>query len=260
MAFARQPIQGKIVKRTDQSELPPLPGKSRICECEEYAYTDEDMRAYAGAVRKAERQRIESELAALYDLLSIGAAAREPHVLLHNVENVKRRAECLSVVEREFFMVAGEPDEDFSDGEPADECLLRWGADAASYVEQFRIALDRIRPAVGADDAKALQADCSNCGGFGSVTGDHPDIQCSVCAGTGKVAPQTAEPVVRYCPGCGSIGPVSGEYKNCCPDGDEARVIPKALAEKCRDTFQVAILAMLAEQAANDAPLNGPVK
>jgi len=62
-----------------------------------------------------------------------------------------------------------------------------------------------------------------------------------------------SEPLVRYCPGCGSIGPVEAQYRDCCPDGDEARLIPQALAEKCRDTFQVAIKAMMADAAANDS-------
>ncbi len=54
-------------------------------------------------------------------------------------------------------------------------------------------------------------------------------------------AAQQGEPLVRYCPGCGSIGPVEAKYRDCCPDGNEARLIPQALAEKCRDTFRIAI-------------------
>lgn len=59
----------------------------------------------------------------------------------------------------------------------------------------------------------------------------------------------SAEPVVRYCPGCGSIGPVSAGYANCCPDGNQARMIPRALAEKCHDIFMIAVKAMMAESA-----------
>ncbi|MGE8688581.1 MAG: hypothetical protein ACN6PJ_15665 [Achromobacter sp.] len=67
-------------------------------------------------------------------------------------------------------------------------------------------------------------------------------------------APQaSAEQLVRYCPGCGSIGPVEEKYRDCCPDGDEARMIPAALAEKCRDTFNIAVKAMLTDAAANDS-------
>lgn len=55
---------------------------------------------------------------------------------------------------------------------------------------------------------------------------------------------ESEEPTVRYCPGCGSIGPVESKYHNCCPDGNEARAIPQKLAEKCRDTFLMAIRLM----------------
>ncbi len=69
-----------------------------------------------------------------------------------------------------------------------------------------------------------------------------------------NAAPQaSAEALVRYCPGCGSVGPIEGEYRDCCPDGNEARMIPAALAEKCRDTFKIAVRTLLAEVAANDA-------
>lgn len=61
------------------------------------------------------------------------------------------------------------------------------------------------------------------------------------------------EPLVRYCPGCGSIGAVETKYRDCCPDGNEARMIPQALAEKCRATFRLAIKAAMADAAANDA-------
>lgn len=58
-----------------------------------------------------------------------------------------------------------------------------------------------------------------------------------------------AEPLVRYCPGCGSIGPVETQYRDCCPDGSEARLIPQPLAEKCRHTHRVAVKAMMANTA-----------
>jgi hypothetical protein len=66
-------------------------------------------------------------------------------------------------------------------------------------------------------------------------------------------APQaSADPLARYCPGCGSVGPVGDEYRDCCPDGNQARMIPARLAEKCRDTFRLAIQTLLADAAAND--------
>ncbi|AZS78561.1 hypothetical protein ELS24_08975 [Achromobacter spanius] len=63
----------------------------------------------------------------------------------------------------------------------------------------------------------------------------------------------SAEPLARYCPGCGSVGPVGDEYRDCCPDGNQARMIPARLAEKCRDTFRLAIQTLLADAAANDS-------
>jgi hypothetical protein len=69
----------------------------------------------------------------------------------------------------------------------------------------------------------------------------------------------TDEPVVRYCPGCGSMGPVEAKYRDCCPDGDEARAIPTALPEKCSLTFKVALKSMLADSAAN-APSAQPAQ
>ncbi len=66
----------------------------------------------------------------------------------------------------------------------------------------------------------------------------------------------SAEPLVRYCPGCGSVGPVGDGYRDCCPDGGEARTIPAPLAEKCRDTFKIAVKALRADAAANEAMAN----
>jgi hypothetical protein len=65
---------------------------------------------------------------------------------------------------------------------------------------------------------------------------------------------QASEPLVRYCPGCGSVGPVVAEYLDCCPDGNEARMIPETLARKCRDVFRIAIDSTLAVQAMEPRP------
>lgn len=60
------------------------------------------------------------------------------------IENAKRFSDHLSAIEGEFFMVPGEPDEDYPDDEPDDECLVnRWGSTTEEYVEQFRSALGR---------------------------------------------------------------------------------------------------------------------
>ncbi len=66
-------------------------------------------------------------------------------------------------------------------------------------------------------------------------------------------APVAGEALARYCPGCGSVGPVGDEYRDCCPDGNQARMIPARLAEQCRDTFRLAIKSLLADAAANDS-------
>lgn len=63
-----------------------------------------------------------------------------------------------------------------------------------------------------------------------------------------QAATPGAEPLVRYCPGCGIVGPVEGEYLDCCPDGNEARMIPEALARKCHDTFRLAVDGAILEQ------------
>lgn len=67
-------------------------------------------------------------------------------------------------------------------------------------------------------------------------------------------AASQSEPLVRYCPGCGSIGPVESKYRDCCPDGNEARMIPEPLAEKCRDTFKIAVEHLVAAQRQEAVP------
>jgi hypothetical protein len=51
------------------------------------------------------------------------------------------------------------------------------------------------------------------------------------------------EPMARFCPGCGSVGPVPEKYRDCCPDGDKARMIPEPLARHCHDLFHLALSA-----------------
>lgn len=59
--------------------------------------------------------------------------------------------------------------------------------------------------------------------------------------------PAQAEPMVRFCPGCGSVGPVPDEFKDCCPDGGRARMIPEPLANQCRDLFRLALDSAIAQ-------------
>jgi len=57
-----------------------------------------------------------------------------------------------------------------------------------------------------------------------------------------KNAVAPAEPMARFCPGCGAVGPIDKtKYIDCCPDGNNARMIPAGLAEKCHDLFQLAL-------------------
>ncbi len=63
-----------------------------------------------------------------------------------------------------------------------------------------------------------------------------------------------SETLIRYCPGCGSVGTVEGNYRDCCPDGGRARMIPEPLAKQCRDTFRLAINAVCASPQPVIAP------
>ena len=65
-----------------------------------------------------------------------------------------------------------------------------------------------------------------------------------VAAQAGHAAP--SEELARFCPACGSVGDVGPAYRDCCPDGNEARLIPKRLAEKCHELFKVALSTMRA--------------
>jgi len=80
-------------------------------------------------------------LTQIYDLFGIGSEARSTQTLMVCLRNTRRFADMLHAVEREFFMVPGDPDDDYPDDEPDDECLLNcWGSTVEQYVEQFRAA------------------------------------------------------------------------------------------------------------------------
>lgn len=90
----------------------------------------------------------ESELVEVYEAFGIGANARDIKTLMVNIRNVRRFAEYLAAIEREFFMVPGEPSDEPEDigCEPEDECLLnKWGSTKDEYVEQFRSALSTLQ-------------------------------------------------------------------------------------------------------------------
>lgn len=84
------------------------------------------------------------DMEAVYDMFAMGRDARKPHILMSCIENLQRRFDCLAAIEREFFIVPSEPDDDYPDEDPGEECLLNWGASPEEYVEQFRTALASI--------------------------------------------------------------------------------------------------------------------
>ena len=80
-----------------------------------------------------------------------------------------------------------------------------------------------------------------------------------VAAQAAQVAP--AEELARFCPACGHVGDVGSAFRDCCPDGNEARRIPKRLANKCSELFKAALSTMLTPAApAQDKPLPAPVE
>jgi hypothetical protein len=82
-------------------------------------------------------------------------------VLMVNLTNVKRFSEYLHTIEREFLMVPGEPDEDYPNDEPEDQCLVNcWGSDKQGYVEQFRQAMESFKSPLHAE-IDHLKADLS---------------------------------------------------------------------------------------------------
>ncbi|QCG67304.1 DUF4159 domain-containing protein [Pseudomonas veronii] len=95
------------------------------------------------------------ELAPIYNVFGL-SSNHELSTLLVNVENSKRFSDLLHAVEREFFMVPGEPsDEPEDEGLPGDyECLVNsWGSTESEYLKQFRAALETI----ASEEVKALR-------------------------------------------------------------------------------------------------------
>lgn len=131
--------------------------------------------------------------------------------------------------------------------------------DSVTAEEFDRRVLAWGRAAVEADrQGRTVPSAAEISGVIREITG-HPDIKSGHASLVVKLSflfarygqpAASAEPLVRYCPGCGSIGPVPEQYRDCCPDGSDARMIPQSLAEKCRDTFRVAVKVLTAEAEA----------
>lgn len=120
-------------------------------------------------------------------------------------------------------------------------------------------------PAPGVDLSGLLRFDFSDLDGeneqFGEITNGAYFLAHQVEARCASAAPATtqagqvvsAEELARFCPACGSVGDVGPAYRDCCPDGNEARLIPKRLAEKCHELFKVALSTMRAATPASPA-------
>ncbi len=90
------------------------------------------------------------------DILGTGSEARKNHAtLIRCIENAIRRSDCLSRIERGFFMAPTDADED-EDEEPGEECLLNWGQSPDDYEKQFGKALDAIIAARGTAQVQAM--------------------------------------------------------------------------------------------------------
>lgn len=112
------------------------------------------------AAQVAASNPAEAELAQIYDLFGIGSEARSIQTLMVSLRNVLHFTDLLHAVEREFFMVPGEVDDEFPDDEPADECLVNcWGSTAEEYIEQFRAAITTMasKPAAASGEADAMR-------------------------------------------------------------------------------------------------------
>ena len=98
----------------------------------------------------AENERLQARVAelegtinAVGEAFGTGSEARTRGTLVTCAENTVKFTKCLDAVER-FFMVPGEPDDDYPDWEVDDVCLLNhWANSPEEYAEQFRVEILR---------------------------------------------------------------------------------------------------------------------
>lgn len=110
----------------------------------------------------AREQELMQVLQGVYDAFGTGELARTPSTLMTCLRNVISFSEMLHAIEREFFMIPGDPDEDYPDEEPQPECLVNcWGSTVPEYVEQFRAALALKAQAIAAPQPQAAQSEDS---------------------------------------------------------------------------------------------------
>ena len=83
----------------------------------------------------------EKSISQVYDL--VGLHHSHPiSTLMANLKNMKSFADKLDAIEREFFMVEGDQDDDYPNEEPEPVCLVsKFGTTTEQYIEQFREAL-----------------------------------------------------------------------------------------------------------------------
>ena len=110
------------------------------------------------ATQSAKQGAAQATLDRIADIFQICELARSESTILANVRNTIRREECLSAVEHTFFMVPAEPDDDYPDEDPGEECLLGWGREPKQYVEQFRAALQKLSAPTSHAPASSEQA------------------------------------------------------------------------------------------------------
>ena len=92
---------------------------------------------------------------AICDLFHIGADSRTESVLMSNIKNTIRRAECLDEIERRFFTSEIEDE----DGDPATHCMLNWGVSPDTYAAQFGEAITVITAASQSSAARDVLAE-----------------------------------------------------------------------------------------------------
>jgi len=73
----------------------------------------------------------------IFNVFSIGGYARTRARILTNINNSKRRSDCLGRIEN--YLSSTEIDED---GQAVEESLLNWGEQPDEYLKTFIVALD----------------------------------------------------------------------------------------------------------------------
>lgn len=93
---------------------------------------------------KEENKRLQQIVDGVGEAFGTGGNARTYGVLTTCAQNTRDFTDKLHAIEHEFFMIPGEPDEEFPDEDPDPVCELNsWGTNKEEYVAQFRAALMR---------------------------------------------------------------------------------------------------------------------